>query len=76
MGDLVYFSKSSLGCKSCIHLVQCGKGLWQCSKRVYKDGTTIYPIVDGKRADGWGACKGNVYERLAVKKRGYHVVNT
>ena len=68
MGDIIQFSRETIGCKGCVHLCQCGKGLWICEEREYMDGSDIYPIIDGKKSDGWWVCEGESYEKSSLQK--------
>ena len=67
MGDIVLFTTRKLGCKGCVHLIRCGKTDWMCEDRTYLDDTTVFPVLDGKRTDGWGICDGESYERCPFR---------
>lgn len=72
MGDIIYFESRKnaykMGCKGCIYLQEISKGNFICSDRHYIDGSTIYPITNGKRTGDYGACKGDGYEKKPKKQ--------
>ena len=36
------------------------------------DGSDIYPIIDGKKSDGWWICEGESYEKSSLRKEKTH----
>ena len=64
MSDIIKFN---VGCRNCKHLQPIGNGNYTCSELNYEDGSSIYPIRNGKRTDDWGACGGE--DRVSTKSR-------
>ena len=64
MSNIIEFE---IGCRKCVHLMQMGKDTFTCNKLNFEDGTSIYPIEDGRKTEGWGACHGE-YREVAPRK--------
>lgn len=58
MGDIIQFKR---GCRGCANLTRINKDTWTCAVRDWSDGTSIYPVVDGKYTEDSGACNGEEY---------------
>lgn len=66
--EIVDFQERCGGCFRCINLMRIDKGTFVCTERTYTDGSSIYPIVDGKHSEDWGACNGEGYERVTKQR--------
>lgn len=70
VGNIVKFSDytTNRGCRGCKHLLYVDKDTAYCTDRDYADGSSIYPIQNGKQSVDWGACGGDGYEKKAKRK--------
>jgi hypothetical protein len=56
-------------------MMNMGNGTFLCTERTYSDGSAIYPMLDNKPSDDWGACEGIGYERRTKCNRKKGVSN-
>lgn len=67
MGELIQFSDYCGSCKMCANLQKVDKCTYICTEMQWSDGTTVYPIENGVKTDGYNICHGEEFVKRELK---------